>query len=137
MVYIKLLHIICVFVWIGNLMTLTRLMGYHVKQDEHTQMHMARIYKRMYQFVELPTMILTVTLGIILISQVDFSQNHTWFIFKMLFVSGLVVCDLICGQYISNLNLEPDLSRGIKYKVLHGMTGLCLIGVLVSIYVLK
>lgn len=133
---IKALHVLCVFVWIGNLLALTRLMGYHVKEDEKTQMQMAKIYRRMYNFVELPTMIAAIFLGFILMLRLDQTGNLTWFYLKLLFVAGLVACDLVCGRFVGELNLHPDRSRGIKYKILHGVTGLMLIGVLTSIYII-
>lgn len=136
MIIIKALHVLCVFVWIGNLLALTRLMGYHVKEDDHTQMQMAKIYKRMYNLVELPTMVLALFLGFVLMTTLDQTGDLTWFYLKLLFVAGLVVCDIFCGRFVSELNLQPDHTRGIKYKILHGMTGLMLIGVLTSIYVM-
>lgn len=134
---VKALHVLCVFVWIGNLLALTRLMGYHVKEDEHTQLQMAKIYRRMYNFVELPTMVLAIFLGFILTLKIDQTQNLFWFYAKLCFVVGLVLCDVFCGRFVGELNQHPDKSRGIKYKILHGMTGLMLIGVLTSIYILK
>ena len=136
MIFIKALHVLCVFVWIGNLLALTRLMGYHVKEDDRTQMQMAKIYKRMYNFVELPTMLVAIFLGFILMTRLDMTGDLTWFYFKLTFVAGLVVCDVFCGRFVGELNLQPDHTRGIKYKILHGMTGLMLIGVLASIYII-
>lgn len=133
---IKMLHVLCVFVWIGNLLSLTRLMGYHVKEDERMQMQMAKIYRRMYNFVEMPTMVLSILLGVVLLTRLDQNQNLLWFYLKLTFVAGLVGCDLTCGHFVRELNQRPDTGRGVKYKILHGITGLMLIGALVSIYVL-
>jgi uncharacterized integral membrane protein (TIGR00701 family) len=137
MAIVKTLHVLCAFIWIGNLLALTRLLGYHVKEDEQTQLRMARIYRRMYNFVGLPTMGLTIVFGAFLFTELDPDKGIGWFIIKLLFVLGLVVCDVICGQFIAALNQNADTSRGVKYKILHGVAGLLLIGVLVSIYILR
>ena len=91
----------------------------------------------MYNFVGLPSMALAIAFGAILISQIDQEQGVMWFIYKISFAVGLVICDVICGQFISELNNKPDTGRGIQYKILHGMAGLLLIGVIVSIYILR
>jgi uncharacterized membrane protein len=84
----------------------------------------------MYNFVQFPCMILAVLLGLILWSQLDLSHKPGWFHMKLTFALGLVVCDLVCGYFVRKLNEEPDHSRGVPYKILHGMTGLLLIGIL-------
>ena len=129
------LHVIFVFIWVGTLMTLTRFMGYHVKEDEHVQMRLAKIYHRIYNFVELPSMVVALLLGVGLMTHIDFdTYDLRWFFLKLIFVVGLVVCDVITGSFVKELNQAPDTSKGIKYKVLHGIVGLCLIGAIFSIF---
>lgn len=137
MVIVKSLHVLFVFIWIGNLLSLTRFMGYHVKEDEKTQMRLAKLYDRMYNYVGIPTMIISITLGFLLIIQVDQKLGLFWFFHKLAFVLGLVICDVVTGHYIAKLNVNADKGKGISYKVLHGLTGLLLIGVLGSVYLLR
>lgn len=134
---IKALHVICVFMWVGNLLTLTRLMGYHVKEDEKTQRQMAKIYKRMYNFIGLPTMVLSILFGLVLISGLDHVRSLTWFYWKLAFVAGLIACDFICGKWVTSLNYECDMGKGVKYKILHGVAGLMFFGIIFSIYVIQ
>lgn len=134
---IKVLHVMCVFIWIGNLLALTRFMGYHVKEEEKTQMRLAKIYRRMNNLVTLPAMGLSIIFGAILLWQLDSQKGLNWFFFKMLFAVGLMICSVVCMQFISDLNVRPAIGRGVRYKILHGVCGLLLIGVLVSIYVLR
>lgn len=135
--YVKLFHVLFVFIWVGNLLALTRLMGYQVKLDPNAQMSMAPIYKRMYYFIGLPSMILAVSLGVVLLARIDPDKIPAWVVLMTLFSAPLIACDLITGFYITELNQKPETGRGIKYKILHGMTGLCLIAILASIYLLK
>jgi uncharacterized membrane protein len=137
MTYIKFFHVLSVFIWIGNLLALTRLMGYHVKLETSAQMSMAAVYKRMYYYIGLPSMFLAVTLGVALLAHTDPDQIHSWILLMTLFAMPLIACDLITGFFIGELNQRPDTGRGIKYKILHGMTGLFLIALLGSVYLLK
>lgn len=137
MAYIKALHVLAVFIWTGNLLALTRFMGYQVKESPETQMRLAPIYRRMYNFISLPTMVIAILLGGVLILNIDQDQGLFWFFSKMFFALGLVVCDVICGHYVGELNLKADTGRGVPYKILHGVSGLFLIGVIVSIYLLR
>lgn len=132
MTIVKFLHLLCVFIWIGGLMSLTRLMGYHVKETPEVQARLAKLYHRMYFFVQLPTMVLAVVMGLILWSQLDLSYHPGWFHMKLTFAAGLVACDLVCMRFVKQLAEGPDQSNGKQYKMLHGMTGLLLILVLVS-----
>jgi putative membrane protein len=135
--WIKALHVLTVFIWIGTLLSLTRVMGYQVKEDAETQLRIAKICQRMYSLVQLPCMILSIVFGVFLLSSVNFSYNPGWFHMKMTFTMGLVVCDIFCGKAVAQLNKEADTGKGAKYKMLHGVTGLMLIGILVSLFVVR
>jgi len=137
MAFVKLLHVLFVFIWVGNLLALTRLLGYHNKLDDAAQLQMGKIYRRMHLFVGLPCLALAFLFGSVLILQIDQEKGLSWFILKLIFASGLILCEFICGHFISLLTDKTDHSRGVKYKVLHGVCGLLLIGVLTSIYILK
>lgn len=137
MAVVKLLHVLFVFIWVGNLLALTRLLGYHNKLDDSAQLQMGKIYRRMHLFVGMPCLALAFLLGSILILRLDQEKGLSWFILKLCFASGLIVCEFICGHFISALTDKTDHSRGISYKVLHGLCGLFLIGVLTCVYLLK
>lgn len=132
-----MLHVLFAFIWVGNLLALTRLMGYHVKEEEVVQLRFARIYRRMYYFVGVPAMVLTVGFGAALFSRLDPEKDSSWLFYKILFVTGLIVCDVICGQSVVSLNQKPDRGRGIQYKIMHGAAGLLLIGILACVYILR
>lgn len=137
MAWIKALHVIAVFIWIGSLMTLTRFMGYHVKECCETQMRLAKLYHRIYRLVQFPTMMVAIVLGLVLAAQYDFTVSPTWMFVKLSAAMGLIMCDFACGRMIGELNREPDLTRGSKYKMLHGFTGLLLIAIVISATVVR
>ena len=80
-------------------------------------------------------MVVAVLLGVALMTHIDFdSYDLKWFFLKLIFAVGLIICDVIAGSFVKELNQAPDMSKGIKYKVLHGIVGLCLIGAIFSIF---
>ena len=137
MAVVKLLHVTFVFIWVGNLLALTRLIGYHSKLDAAAQLQMGPIYNRMYKFVGLPCLGLAFLFGSILIMQLNQEKSISWFFYKLVFAAGLIICDFVCGHYISLLVDHTEKSGGLRYKILHGLCGLLLIGVLASIYLLR
>lgn len=134
---VKFFHVLFVFIWIGGLLSLTRLMGYHCKEEDQVQRRLALLYKRMYFFVQMPSMILAVVCGLILWATTDLSYHPGWFHMKLTFASVLIVCDVISGFWVMQLQKEPDHSKGVRYKILHGITGLALMGVLFSSLVVR
>lgn len=137
MAIIKLLHVTCVFIWVGNLLMLSRFMGYQVKEEPAVQMRLAAIYQRIYYFVGLPTMCLSMLFGFILLSGVDLSYRPGWLHMKITFILLMFLLDMWCGRLVSQLNEKPDTGRGAKYKAFHGIAGLALIGILCSVYVVR
>lgn len=129
MAFLKLLHVIFVFSWIGSLLTLTRLLGYQAKEAPDIGL----ISKRMYFRVDLPSMILAVGSGLVLLFLNGVDWKLGWIHMKLTFAFLLIICDLICGWQILSLNRRPKW----VYQMLHAMTALFLIMVLISIYILK
>jgi putative membrane protein len=137
MAFVKFFHVLAGFMWVGTLLMLTRLMGYHVKENPQTQERLAALYKRMYYFVGMPTMAVALVLGLVLLTQVDWTYRPGWFHMKLLFIVCMVLLDAQCGRFVSRLNEGPDSSRGVQYKIFHGLTGLTLIAILLSLYVVR
>lgn len=134
---IKMIHVLAVFIWMGNLLALTRLMGYHVKQEPEMQKRLALIYRRMVNFIGLPFMILAIFCGLLLLSNVNLTYRPAWFHMKLTFLIGLVIADICVMRQVSKLNEMVDKSKGVRFRVLHGIVGLLLIGILCSVYVVR
>ncbi|NGX62301.1 MAG: hypothetical protein K940chlam9_01798 [Chlamydiae bacterium] len=137
MAYLKLLHVLFVFTWVGSLLSLTRMLGYQGKETPEVQMRLGRILKRIYFFVDLPSMILAVTFGVILLFVREIDWKAPWLHMKLTLAFFFIVCDVICGFQIVKVSRKPIVGRGIPYKILHGVTALLLIAILFAIYILK
>ena len=125
--YVKMFHVLFMIVWVGQLLSLTRLLGYGKVKE------MGPIYRRMYLFVDLPSMVMTVVLGIILLSQKMTLFKMPYFHLKLTLAALLILSDLYLGRLILS---NKEVSR-VKFKILHGICGLLLLGILFAIYVYK
>jgi len=134
---LKFLHVFFVFLWIGSLLTITRFLIYHGKQSPETQLALAKLYKRVYFQVELPSMLLAITLGGLVLFLKGVEWTSPWLHMKLTFAFLLIVTDSINGWEIVRLAHRPFLGRGIGYKILHLLALLFFIGVLASIYIIK
>ncbi len=112
---------------------LTRMLGYQVKESDAVFQAMNRINKRIYFFIDLPSMILAVLFGLLLLFLKDTNWKAPWLHLKLTFAFLLIICDIICGSIIVR---GKRLSK-VFYQILHGITGIFLIVVLVAIYILK
>ncbi len=134
---IKMLHLLCVFVWMGNLFALTRLMAYLVEEEAVTRVRMSKIFMRMYNLVGLPAMGFSIIFGAFLMGNIDQQKGLLWFFLKMGCVCGLVVCDVICGQYLARFDIRSDHGKGMPYKIIHAICGLLLIALLTAVYIVR
>ena len=137
MIFVKFFHILFVWLWTGTLIGLTRFLGYHAKQPPVTKRALLRIYRRIYFFIDLPCMCLGLTFGIILFIMKGASFKGGWFHMKLTFVAVLIACDLLTLRSLYSLALRPLQGKGIRYKILHGLSALSLVAILFSIYVIK
>lgn len=133
MATLKLFHVLFVFLWMGSLLMLTRLLAYQIKESDTTFSAMNRINKRIYFFIDLPSMLLTITFGLILLFLKDTNWKAPWLHLKLTAAFLLIVCDVICGRIIAKGKRYPR----VFYQIFHGITGIFLIVILVAIYILK
>lgn len=137
MAILKLLHVLFVFVWVGSLLALTRLLTYQAKEAPDVQLKLGKILRRMYCLIDFPSMVLAVGFGLTLLFLKDMNWKAPWLHMKLTFAFLLIVTDLVCGFSIYKHSKTAIAGRGIKYQILHGVAGLFFIGVLVAIYILK
>ncbi|MCH9626646.1 MAG: hypothetical protein S4CHLAM2_02720 [Chlamydiales bacterium] len=133
MAILKLFHVLFVFIWIGSLLMLTRMLGYQAKESDTLFQAMNRINKRIYFFIDLPSMVLAVAFGLCLLFLKDTNWKAPWLHLKLTFAFFLIICDSICGCWIA----QGKRRSRLVYQVFHGLTGIFLIAVLVAIYILK
>lgn len=137
MAILKFFHVLFVFIWVGTLLSLTRFLKYQSKENAETQKNIGKILKRMYFTVDLPAMIFAVGSGLALLFLKETNWKAPWLHMKLTLVFFLIITDIICGWSIAVHRQKPIQKMGTAYQILHGITGMLLIGILIAIYILK
>ena len=141
MQWFKIFHIIGFILWVGSLMDLSRILGYHVKEEIDVQKRLAAIEFRIYWFVATIGLVITLIMGICLFEAgggVDhyFRGGGIWFHIKSTLLVLFVGIHALIGHLFMNLRRLPEKKNPAIFKALHGIMGLLLIGI-VSMAVLK
>lgn len=137
MYILKMLHILFMIIWVGQLLFLTRFLGYSRKTSPEAFKEMIPLCVRMYFYIELPSMLLALSSGILLLAQKTHLLKMPYFHLKLTLVSLLVLTDLYLGKSVYRLRRGKGSLSPLKYKVLHSIPGLFLIAILWAIYVWK
>lgn len=125
----KVFHILGLLFWIGGLLDLTRILGYHVKEELAVQERLSRMEFRMFWFVCTPGMVLSALMGTLMFFggggiDVYFGGHGAWFHVKALLVVFLLAIHAITGKFIMDLKARPENISPARFKAIHGITGL-------------
>lgn len=125
-------HIVGLILWLGALLDLTRILGYHVKEDLPVQERLSWMEFRIYWFVATPGMILAVVMGLLMFFNGGgvanyFSGNSSWFLVKFILAMVLILIHFIFGKMLMQQRAEPRITSPARFKALHGITGLIFI----------
>ncbi|MCC6573029.1 MAG: CopD family protein [Planctomycetes bacterium] len=153
MLWIKSFHLISLFIWVGGLLGLSRMLGYHVKENEETRAALSRIEKRMYYFVTVPGGVLALITGLMLLFGVgregvtpmetalsylaprDAGGHETpWYItfhVKLALVVALLGCDFYLGSQIRMLARGGTPPGKARYSALHGIISVILMAIVI------
>jgi uncharacterized membrane protein len=137
MAIVKLLHVLFLFLWVGSLLTLTRLVGYLAKEPPLVLERMLKLSRRLYLLVDLPSMIIGIGLGIILLIFNGVNLRAPWLHMKLTAAFLLVVSDVLFGCALMRHCRTQTIGKGVIYRVAHGSAGIIFIVVLVAVYILK
>ncbi|MCB1180818.1 MAG: CopD family protein [Chlamydiia bacterium] len=121
----------------GSLLSLTRLLANISREPEEAQAKFIEMARKMYQFVDLPSMCLSIFFGMVLLFLTSVDLLAGWFHMKITFAVLLIVCDILTGVAIYRTAEGFKSKKKLQYKILHGLTVLFLLSVLFSIYVIR
>lgn len=128
-------HIIGLILWLGGLLDLTRILGYHVKEDIPVQKRLSRMEFRMYWFVATPGMILAVVMGLFMFFKGGgisaYFGDFSWFRFKFALALVLIVVHFAFGKMVMDQRANPRITSPVRFKILHGVTGLIFISIVI------
>ena len=151
--YLIAFHVSFLFVWLGGLMGLSRFLGYHVSENEHTRQRLSRLEKRMYFFVTMPGGIMALITGTMLllgfgrdVSMADSlrfymvpsaPENVLWratFHAKLTSVAVLLGCDVFTYLQIMKLAKGGEMPSRLRFSIVHGIEATFLIIILILMF---
>lgn len=97
--WIKAFHIIFMVAWFAGLFYIFRLFVYHAKFKDEAKMGQAYsvMERKLLYIIMHPAMLLTILLGILLITMNPSVMRAPWFHVKLLAVAGLVAYQVFAG----------------------------------------
>ena len=99
MLYIKAFHIIFMTTWFAGLFYLPRLFVYHAMSDDQISIDRFKIMERKLFFgIMTPGAIITIGLGIWMISKVGMDSYGSWLYVKLALVAILIAYHIYCGK---------------------------------------
>ena len=126
-------HLIGVVLWMGGLMSFSRIMGYHAKEAPSVRPRFSFIEGRLNYLVAVPGAVLTVTFGLWMAWQhgMQWFRVASWMHYKLTLVVGVLVIHVLLSvkhAAIRRAGPSAPVSRAL-FASLHGTVGLLLIAI--------
>jgi uncharacterized integral membrane protein (TIGR00701 family) len=143
--WFKAIHLIGLVIYLGGLLNLSRMLGYHVKESAEVRARLSWMEKRMYFFVTLPGLGIAVIFGVLMLLGVgtessvgeaisyyfkprtSLGEKSAWFVtfhIKGVAILVLLALDFYLGRQIVNLAKGGEPPSPVRFKILHGMIAL-------------
>ena len=141
--YIKALHIIFVVTWFAGLFYIVRLFIYHTEAESRPEIEkniLQTQYKimqgRLWYGITWPSMILTLVSGSWMIWFKPFLLSQAYFLFKLIFIVGLIFYHLQCHKIFSQLQNNVIKRTSFQLRIWNEVATLFLVAI-VFLIVLK
>ncbi len=139
--WLLVFHVLGFVMWVGGLMLVSRLLGWHAQQTPEVQAPVGVMLKRLYYAVAVPGSVLTLVAGLLMLNEygwapLDAKLEGAGFHIKLTLVFGLIVLDVMTYLGVTRLASGQVTPKG-KAMAIHGLVGLLLIGILVTIFVVR
>lgn len=137
MQYWLFFHILGVILWAGGALNVSRMLGFHVQEDPNTvQPRFSHMEKRLFNLVVLPGLALAAITGYGMLSGVaQQDMQFHWMQIKLGLVLLMFVLTMLLGKRIQDIEASPRIEKKGRHMALHGMIGLCVVGILWMVFV--
>ena len=126
----KALHLISVISWMAGLLYLPRIFVYH--SENLNQKNISEIFKvmerRLFNYIMMPSMVLTWIFGILLISSLGHSIiSDLWVISKGIFVLLLTCYHFYLGKCVRSFFVDQNIKTSKFYRIINEVPTILLI----------
>lgn len=133
MLWIKAFHIVFMVSWFAGLFYLPRIFVYHAGHPDgpvHDQLCVME--RKLYRFIMVPAMVLTVVLGLWLMGLGwAYLKGAAWLWVKLALVAGLVGYHLYCGRLVRVFAAGANTRPHTFYRVFNEVPTLVLIAAVI------
>jgi putative membrane protein len=134
MAFLKVFHIFFLFLWLGSLFFLSRLLARIDRVEKRVHEEMIPLLQKIYWTTELPSMCIVIVLGLALFMIKGVSlMKGGWFHMKLTFALLLIVTDILMGRAL----FKPGRKKSSYFYTLHILALFFFFLILVSIYIIK
>ena len=134
LLWIKAFHLIFMVTWFAGLFYLPRLFVYHSTCELQSERERFKIMEyKLYYYITTPGAVITVLLGLWLMSIYGFSDAIMWHWLqvKLVFVSVLIVFHLYCGRLLKQLAADDQQHSEKFYRLINEIPVLPLIVIII------
>ena len=139
--WIKWIHVVGVFVYAGGFLTLTRMLGKAVRYESvESRTDSYATLKRMHKFVDWGGLGMMLIAGLFMLADDPAGKHYMkegYFHMKLTFILILLVCDFLTTKKLFALNAEGPQPRATFFRIMHGIVGLCIVGIFAAIYMVR
>jgi uncharacterized membrane protein len=140
--WLKGVHVLGMVVYVGGMLTLTRMLGRAVRYESPTSRADAyRELKRMHVFVDWGGLFLMLAAGLWLLVADPLGKAYLkqgYFHLKLTCMVVLIVCDVLLSRRLFRLRADREPQPGAAFfKIMHGLAGLALLGALAAVFVVR
>ena len=136
--YIKSFHLISVIAWMVSLLYLPRLFVYHSSVSKNSSSYNLLLLMeiRLIKIIALPAMVLTLSVGIILLYINHYLFNENYFVIKFFLVLILIIYQIYLISVYTKFKVRKNF-RSIKfYKFINEIPSILMI-IIILLVVLK
>lgn len=128
------IHLLGVVLWMGGLLNLSRILGYHAREAPAVRPRFSWLEGRLDFLVTIPGAILTIGTGVAqaILDGADYFRAAEWLHIKLALVAAMLVIHAVLTRRHRAMARGPADAKINKalFAALHGSLGLLLIGVL-------
>jgi putative membrane protein len=140
-IWLKLIHVLGMVIYVGGLLTLTRLLGHAVRfESPASRADAYRVLKRMHVFVDWGGLFLMLVAGIWLLVVDPMGKAYMkqgYFHLKLTCMIALVIGDILLSRKLFRLQGDGPQPGAKFFKIMHGVAGLALLGALAAVFIVR
>jgi len=139
--WLKWIHVLGMVIYVGGVLTLTRLLGHAVRfETAASRADAYRVLKRMHVFVDWGGLLLMLAAGLWLLVADPLGKAYMkqgYFHMKLLCMVALIVLDIVLSRRLFRLQGDGPQPKATSFRILHGVAGLALLGALAAVFIVR